>query len=109
MEERNLNQKRKIKNEKGEKYLPIGTVVLLKGGRKRVMITGFCVSRKENPEEMWDYSGCIYPEGIFSSDNVLMFDHTQITEVFHIGLIDDEEKEFKNKLKEEVEKIKNKK
>ena len=24
------------------KYLPIGTVVMLKGGKKRVMITGFC-------------------------------------------------------------------
>ena len=28
--------------EIGEKYLPIGTVVMLKGGTKRVMISGFC-------------------------------------------------------------------
>ncbi|MBR6133342.1 MAG: DUF4176 domain-containing protein, partial [Bacilli bacterium] len=25
-----------------ERFLPIGTVVLLKGGKKRAMITGFC-------------------------------------------------------------------
>ena len=25
-----------------EKFLPIGTVVMLNGGAKRVMITGFC-------------------------------------------------------------------
>ncbi|HIR49231.1 MAG TPA: DUF4176 domain-containing protein, partial [Candidatus Faecimonas gallistercoris] len=27
-----------------EKYLPIGTVVMLKGGKKRAMIIGFCCS-----------------------------------------------------------------
>ena len=34
-----------------EKYLPIGTVVLLKGGRKRAMITGFCSVAQENQEK----------------------------------------------------------
>ena len=29
-------------NKIGEKYLPIGTVVMLKGASKRVMVTGFC-------------------------------------------------------------------
>ena len=27
-----------------KKYLPIGTVVLLKGGKKEVMITGYCIT-----------------------------------------------------------------
>ena len=32
-----------------EKYLPVGTVVLLKGGKKRAMVTGFCsISGEEN-------------------------------------------------------------
>ena len=30
-----------------DKFLPIGTVVLLKGGKKRVMIIGFCAMAKE--------------------------------------------------------------
>ena len=48
-----------------EKYLPIGTVVLLKGAEKRVMITGFCATELKESDETktWDYSGCIYPEG----------------------------------------------
>jgi hypothetical protein len=33
-----------------EKYLPIGTVVLLKGGKKRAMITGFCSVAQENQD-----------------------------------------------------------
>lgn len=85
--------------EKGEKYLPIGTVALLKGGTKRVMITGFCAAGKNKPDEIWDYSGCIYPEGIVSSNSVLLFDHSQITKIYHMGFVDEEEKRFKEKLK----------
>ncbi len=87
----------------GEKYLPIGTVVMLNGGTKRVMITGFCaMDASENAEpEVYDYSGCMYPEGFLSSDQVCLFNHDQIETVYHLGLQDDEEeKEFKAQLKE---------
>ena len=81
-----------------EKYLPIGTVVLLKGGRKRAMITGFCSVAQENQEKIYDYSGCVYPEGYLSSNQVCLFDHDQIEKVFFIGYEDEEEKAFKDKL-----------
>ena len=81
-----------------EKFLPIGTVVLLKGGRKRAMITGFCSVAQENPEKIYDYSGCVYPEGYLSSNQVCLFDHNQIDKVFFLGFEDDEEKVFKDKL-----------
>lgn len=90
-----------------EKFLPIGTVVMLKGGSKRTMITGFCVTAEENKDKMFDYSGCIYPEGVISSKQVLLFDHNQIENVYHIGLIDDEEKQFKQKLSELINKTTN--
>lgn len=88
-----------------EKYLPIGTVVMLKGGSKRAMITGFCVTGEENKEKMFDYSGCMYPEGVISSKQILLFDHEQIEAIYHMGLIDEEEKKFKERLKEIIEKI----
>ena len=84
--------------EIGEKYLPLGTVLLLKGGKKRIMITGFCVTSEENTT--YDYCGCMYPEGTISSKETLVFNHDQIEKIYYMGLIDDEEKEFKNKLKE---------
>ena len=43
-----------------EKYLPIGTVVILKEGTKRIMITGFCSIDNGNKEKVYDYSGCMY-------------------------------------------------
>ncbi len=90
---------------KYEKFLPIGTVVMLKGGKKRAMITGFCSIPSEDKTKMYDYSGCIYPEGFISSSQTLLFNHDQIDKVFYLGLIDDEEKKFKEKLNEALKLI----
>jgi len=85
----------------GEKYLPIGTVVTLAGGKKRVMITGFWTLEYGNKEKVWDYSGCIYPEGFLSSNQTCLFDHEQIETIHHLGLAEDaEEKIFKTRLAE---------
>lgn len=94
-------------NNIGEKYLPIGTVAKLKNGEKRVMIIGFCCIGDDNKDKVWDYMGCVYPEGVLNSKNTLMFDHDQIEEISQIGLSDQEEKDFKvklNKVLEELEK-----
>lgn len=82
-----------------EKYLPIGTVVMLKGGTKRVMITGFCSIEENAKDKMWDYSGCLYPEGFLESNQTCLFDHEQIEQIYYLGLIDEEEEEFKKQLK----------
>lgn len=81
-----------------DKFLPVGTVVLLKGGKKRVMIIGFCAMAKEREGKIFDYCGCIYPEGLMASNQTCMFDHDQIEKVFYKGLVDEEETDFKNKL-----------
>lgn len=81
-----------------EKYLPIGTVVLLKNAKKRVMITGFCCTNSKN-NKIYDYTGCLYPEGYLTPKNILLFDHFQIDKIYHLGLVDNEEKKFKEDLK----------
>lgn len=85
-----------------EKYLPIGTVVMLKNGKKRVMISGFCAIKDKNTNKVWDYSGCLFPEGFFDSSIIFLFDHDQIEKVYHLGFMDDEESKFKGMLKEYV-------
>ncbi|MEI3508196.1 MAG: DUF4176 domain-containing protein [Bacilli bacterium] len=81
-----------------EKYLPIGTVVTLNGGTKRVMVIGYCPIAED--KKMFDYSACTYPEGIISSDKTLAFNHEQISQIHFIGLEDSEQAEFNNKIKE---------
>ncbi len=90
-----------------DKFLPIGTVVLLKDGKKRMMISGFLAS--VNNKDVYDYSGCLYPEGFLSSDQVCLFNHEQIDKIYSIGYQDQESKEFmanlkklENKLDEEI-------
>lgn len=81
-----------------EKYLPIGTIVLLKGASKRIMICGFCCHGTGENDKLFDYVGCLSPEGFISSDKNLLFNHDQIEQVINMGLVDEEEKEFKEKL-----------
>ena len=48
--------------------LPIGSVVLLKEEKKKIMITGFASVSPDTGDKVYDYSGCVYPEGYEFSD-----------------------------------------
>lgn len=85
-------------NEK--KYLPIGTVCRLKNGKKNLMIIGFSQSSTEDPEKSYDYAGCLYPEGIISSEINFLFNHNQIEQILYKGFVNEEEIKFKNRLNE---------
>ena len=89
----------------GDKYLPIGTVVVLKNATKRVMITGFASMSPETGDTIFDYSGCVYPEGFLDYNEVCVFNHEQIDKIFHMGYIDEEEEVFKKSLVEQLNKI----
>lgn len=88
-----------MKEEHG-KFLPAGSVVLLEGATKRLMITGFCTMDSAQSDVMYDYCGCLYPEGMISSDETALFNHDQIKEIYHVGFSDEEEVAFKEKLTE---------
>ena len=80
--------------EKFKKYLPLGSVVLMKDAKKRVMITGYAVKSADSGDKIWDYVGCLWPEGMISPDKNLLFDHNNIQLIFAVGYIDDEQKRF---------------
>ena len=82
-----------------DKYLPLGTIVSLKDATKKMMITGLCMETEDGEE--YDYIGCLFPEGYISSDELLLFNHTDIGRIYFFGYSDDEEKEFNNSLNEE--------
>lgn len=83
-----------------EKYLPIGSVVMLKNASKKIMITGYLSIADEDEKTIYDYNACLYPEGFLSSDQTCLFNHDQIDKVYFTGFIDDEEKEFQKNLQE---------
>lgn len=80
-----------------KKFLPIGSVVLLKNSQKRIMIVG--VKQKQvDSEKVWDYSACLYPEGVLDPDRLFLFDAEQIERLYFIGFQDGEGLEFQNRL-----------
>ena len=91
--------------EKNGKHLPIGTVVLLKNAKKKIMITGFLSVSPETGKKVFDYSGCPYPEGFLDYNKVCVFNHSQIDKVFFNGYINEEELIFKKKLDEQMSKV----
>ena len=89
-----------------DKYLPVGSIVLLSGGTKRLMITGYCMQTEERPGVIYDYSGCLYPEGVIRSDVTSVFNHDQIEKIDFVGFIDEEGKAFTDELSHKLEDVK---
>ena len=81
---------------KYEKYLPIGSVVLLKDAKKRLMIYGRRQKEADTDVE-WDYIGCLYPEGNLRVDQNFLFNHDQVDKVYCVGYMDMEEFLFSEK------------
>lgn len=81
-----------------KKILPLGSVVLLNGGTKKVMIIGYCMKTPEKPNKIYDYCGCVFPEGVLRSDVTCVFDNEQIKEICFSGYENEETSTFLNKV-----------
>ena len=79
--------------------LPIGSVVSLYGVERRVMVAGV---RQVEPEtgKTWDYCGCMYPEGIINTHELMLFDQKHIDSLYFMGFRDGEGLLFTRKLLE---------
>lgn len=84
--------------------LPIGSVVLLKGGNKRVMITGRILT-KAGEEKIYDYAACYYPEGIGATDGTFFFNKDAIERLYFVGFQDEEELTLKREVLDKLGKL----
>ena len=77
--------------------LPIGSVVLLKGGSKKAMIFGV-KQRDSSTNVEHDYIGVTYPEGNLGAEFQFYFEHDSVAEVCFRGFEDEERTGFIEKL-----------
>lgn len=77
--------------------LPIGSVVLLRGGQKRLMIYGIKQTDLTSGIE-YDYVSVVYPEGNLGDEGHFFFNGEDIEKVFFVGLNDAERQQFISKL-----------
>ncbi len=83
-----------------ERTLPVGSVVSLYGGEKRLMILGYAkYLRDGDSNKVYDYCGCTYPEGYVGSEVTAVFDHDDIEHIYALGFQDEVQFEFREKLK----------
>lgn len=89
-------------------YLPIGSIVLLKGGFKKAMIIGIIHATRKKDGEIaeYDYIAVMYPEGFLNTSTMFLFNHDQITDVIYRGYENPERKDFLDKLEEKVTLVK---
>lgn len=85
-------------------FLPLGTIVTLKGGSKRVMIVGR-LQQETNQQTIYDYSAVCWPEGMVDSKQIYLFNHEDLAMIWFIGYQDQEEFEVRANLEREYSKL----
>ncbi|MBO5387811.1 MAG: DUF4176 domain-containing protein [Lachnospiraceae bacterium] len=69
-------------------FLPLGSVVIVKGNIKKIVIVARGLIIKVNGQmRLFDYGGVLYPEGMLS-DEIVYFNHKDIKNVVHTGFKD---------------------
>jgi len=85
-------------------FLPIGSVVLLKDSKRRLMINGY-LQKSNETGKVWDYCGILYPEGYLNADNLFLFNNDQIDQIYALGYQDAEQFAMLERLKEAAAKL----
>ena len=84
------------------KYYPIGTVVILKGGNRPIMIYGR-LQMQSTTKKLWDYVACLYPDGNLGDQYNIFFQNVEIEKILHMGF----ESPLDDKMQPMLEKAKN--
>lgn len=73
-------------------YIPLGSVVLLRGGIQKVIIIARGINTKQGGETVFfDYGAVLYPEGL-TGDRMAYFNHDAISQVVFRGYDDEDSK-----------------
>ncbi len=90
--------------------LPVGSIATFKGSDKKMMIIGFGAVGDKDPNVVYDYYACMYPEGIMDvEETVYAFNRKDVKKIFYTGYMDDENKGFLEKMDKVIEEYLSKK
>lgn len=74
---------------KEKTFLPIGSIISLKEGKRKIMIIGINQLAKENNKK-YDYVAVLYPYGYLNSQELLLFNNDKIDKIYYKGYEDEE-------------------
>lgn len=79
-----------------DKMLRLGTIVSVKGKEHRYMIISRLIRNNDN--ELFDYYGCLYPEGNLTDDDKILFNDDEINNIYFNGYENEQEVERNKEL-----------
>ena len=91
------------KNYRG--LLPLGSVVKLEEVEPYIMICGRILCTQSD-DRIYDYVGCLYPEGMGKSDELVFFDRDAIEELYFIGFQDEYEMTYRTEILDQLGELK---
>ena len=87
-----------------KRNLPVGSIVLLKNGKKPIAVIGYKMSSPDNTynisgqetlsNKIFDYCAVLYPEGLINSNTFILFDEENIDKVIFTGYESEDSEEF---------------
>ena len=92
-----------------ERYLPLGSIVVLNGSVKKMMITARGLMAPVGEEnKVFDYGGIFYPEGVMG-DKMAFFNQKDIYKVVFQGYSDADDDAMNDNIKNWLQKVKDEK
>lgn len=90
-----------------EELLPIGSIVILKDAKKKIMIIGIMQIKRmsDGSNVAYDYLGVPYPEGYIGKEAGLLFNHDKIQEVIFKGYSNEDREIFVTLIQKVMDKI----
>lgn len=81
------------------RFLPLGTVLKLdQESAEKIMIVSRMVRKVNEDDKMWDYCGCLVPQGINNQAELKFFNHSDIRQLLFIGFQDEDELKYSTAL-----------
>lgn len=81
-------------------YLPVGSIVQLKGAVNKAVIIGVLHTDPSEPNRIYDYAVVAYPVGYLSSGEVYLKDKEDITQIYYLGYVTDDQISLNKRIQE---------
>lgn len=99
-----MEENKKTETAAGEEkeFLPLGSIVLLNGSVKKMMILSRgAFTNVKGTQRFFDYGACTYPEGV-TTDAIIYFNGKDIQQIVSRGYSDNEEEQMQENLMRNV-------
>ena len=93
-----------MKKEALRNILPLGSVITLKKGSKKLMIIGR-IQEERSSGTLYEYSAVLYPEGMLDANELYMFQGEDIDRIYHVGLQEDEEFAYRSFIEQKLQEM----